>query len=235
MVKQNASVFESLTRASDDPLIGQVLGQRYQILRRVARGGMATIYAARHLVINRPVAIKVLLPQFAAEMECVEHFVNEGRAAGTLGHPNIVESTDMGVMADGTPYLVLELLDGVSLDQAIRNGGRFSVARAAHVARQIASALAMAHAHGIIHRDLKSDNVFLVDRPGASDYVKVFDFGISKHLGRRTTGEASISGTPDFMPPEQIRDPHGVDERSDIYSLGMVLYHMLAGVLPWED
>ena len=239
MGKDSTSAFESAARASEDTLIGQVLGERYQILRRVARGGMATIYAARHLVINRPVAIKVLLPEFAAEMDCVEHFVNEGRAAGTLGHPNIVESTDMGVMPDGTPYLVLELLDGVSLDATIRRSGRFSVARAAHIGRQIASALAAAHAHGIIHRDLKSDNVFLIERPGATDYVKVFDFGISKtigHRGKNAPGrDASLSGTPDFMPPEQIQHPEAVDERSDIYSLGMVLYHMLAGGLPWED
>src|SRR5262249_60507135 len=131
---------------------------------RMARGGMATIYAARHLVINRPVAIKVLLPQFAREIDCVEHFVNEGRAAGTLGHPNIVESTDMGVMPDGTPYLVLELLDGISLDRSIRKNGRLSVARAAHIGRQIASALATAHAHRIIHRGLPSDTAVLVDR-----------------------------------------------------------------------
>src|SRR5215471_16046539 len=127
MGKQGTSAFESAAQASGDPLIGQVLGERYQILRRVARGGMATIYAARHLVINRPVAIKVLLPEFAADLDCVEHFVNEGRAAGTLGHPNIVESTDMGVMPDGPPYLVPALLDGISLDPSARKNGRLSL------------------------------------------------------------------------------------------------------------
>src|SRR5437899_389855 len=116
----------------DDPLVGQVLGDRYYVTSRLAHAGMATIYAARHSLINRQVAIKVLRREFADDLDCVERFVNEGRAAGTLGHPNIVESMDMGVTLDGTPYLVLELLAGHSLDGTIRSSGPFSVQRAAN-------------------------------------------------------------------------------------------------------
>jgi len=224
---------EAATQAGEDPLIGQVLGQRYRVIRPIASGGMATVYAARHSLINRPVAIKVLRPEYATDLDCVERFVNEGRAAGTLGHPNIVESLDMGITPDGKPYLVLELLDGVSIHDEIQRGGALPLSRAAHIARQIAGALAAAHANGIVHRDLKSDNVFLLDR----DQVKVIDFGISKFVGLRPsdTQKGKVFGTPDFMPPEQIRDPQRADERSDAYALGMILYHMLSGRLPYED
>src|SRR2546427_9718544 len=164
-----------MTFMNADPLVGKLLGERYQIIRPIAVGGMATIYAGRHSLINRPVAIKVLHPEFARDADCVERFAHEGRAAGTLGHPNIVEPRDMGTTPDGTPFLVLELLDGRGLDDTIEENGPFPLARAAHIGRQIASAISTAHAHSIIHRDLKSDNVLLLSRGGTADHVKVFD------------------------------------------------------------
>src|SRR5262249_42128649 len=134
--KEPVSPSDSTDAADADPLVGQVLGGRYRVLRPIAVGGMATIYAARHSMINRPVAIKLLHPEFAHDPDCVERFANEGRAAGALGHPNIVESLDMGSTSEGMPFLVLELLDGVGLHDTIKNDGAFPLERAAHIALQ---------------------------------------------------------------------------------------------------
>jgi eukaryotic-like serine/threonine-protein kinase len=212
-----------------------LLDGRYRIGRRIGIGGTATVYQAEHTLIGRPVAIKVMHAQFAEDAGCVRRFLAEGRAAGTLGHPHIVESTDLGYTASGAPFLVLELLSGTTIQDQIRRAGPMPVDRAVVIAAQIASALAAAHARGIIHRDLKSANVFLVDRAGA-DHVKVIDFGISKLMeDGGHTEKGLLMGTPMFMSPEQIEDPTGVDGRCDIYALGVILYEMLTGRLPFAD
>ncbi|HKE20421.1 MAG TPA: TonB family protein [Kofleriaceae bacterium] len=217
-------------------LAGQVLEGRYRIVSRLAVGGMATIYVAEHTLIGRAVAIKVLHPQYAVDAEHVQRFLAEGRTAGTLGHPHIVESTDMGYTEGGAPYLVLELLEGRGLNDVIRGEGRVPIDRAVAIALQIASALTAAHARGIIHRDLKSDNIFLVARPGGGDHVKVLDFGISKFTEQSGhTQRDRVLGTPWFMPPEQVEDPSSVDARCDVYALGAILYEMLAGQVPFAD
>jgi len=217
-------------------LTDELLEGRYRVVRRIATGGMAAVYEAEHALIGRSVAIKVLHPQYAEDVECVQRFLDEGRTAGTLGHPNIVESTDMGYTASGAPFLVLELLDGCNLQEQVTRQGRLVIERAVAIAQQIASALAAAHARGIIHRDLKSGNVFLVDRGESGELVKVLDFGISKFLeGRGSTQKDVLLGTPWFMSPEQINDPSSVDGRCDIYGLGVILYEMLSGEVPFAD
>lgn len=222
----------------DDPYIGQVFGGRYEIVSKVAEGSQARVYLARHVLIDRPVAVKLLLPVLASDKDLVERFLNEGRAAGSFGHANIVESLDMGYAPDGIPYLVLELLEGRTIAAHIDEGGRFSVGRAAYIGSQIASALAAAHARGIVHRDLKSDNVLLIHHAGRPDQAKVLDFGISKFTtrgGRVTTIKGRPLGTPGFMAPEQIEDPQNTDSRADVYGLGATLYDMLAGCPPFAD
>ncbi len=226
---------ESRNANAGGVLLGQLLGERYRIVGEIGKGGMATVYVAEHLLIGRLVAIKVLHPQFAENAECVRRFMAEGRTVGTLGHPNIVESTDMGFTANGAPFIVLELLEGSNLEDEIQRCGKLAIARAVHIALQIASALAAAHAKGIIHRDLKTPNIFLID-PGGRDHVKVLDFGISKFM--ETAGQTQrgmLFGTPGFMSPEQVSDPAAVDRRTDVYALGVCLYEMVGGKLPFDQ
>jgi len=221
--------------AKSDDLVGTILNERYQILRLINEGGMAKIYLAKHTVLGREVAIKVLKGGCADDTDVVQRFINEGRAAGTLGHPNIVECTDIGKTPDGKPYLVLELLVGHSLADEIIRSGPFTIGRAAKIASRIADALATAHVSGIVHRDLKSDNVFLARKRGVLDWVKVLDFGVSKFDSEPVgTQKGSMLGTPDFMAPEQVVDAGAVDQRADVYALGVILYEMLTGRRPFH-
>jgi serine/threonine protein kinase len=214
-----------------------VIDGRYRVIKTVGEGGMGTVYLAEHTLIKRRVAVKVLHPELASDGKVVERFMNEARAAGTLGHPNIVESTDMGFMDGAIPYIVFEYLEGSLLTDEIYRLGSIPVRRAVKIAQQIASALHAAHAAAIIHRDLKADNIFLTDRGEMLDHVKVLDFGISKFLeaGDEKTRRGMIMGTPEFMAPEQITSPDSVDARSDVYALGVILYEMLAGRRPFTN
>jgi serine/threonine protein kinase len=159
--------------------------------------------------------------------------MNEARAAGTLGHPNIVESTDMGFLHNHVPYIVFEFLEGALLTDEIYRLGGLPVRRAVRIATQIASALHAAHNAGVVHRDLKSENVFLTDKDEAFDHVKVLDFGISRFLQLDDRQKNMVMGTPEFMAPEQITDPEHVDRRADIYALGVILYEMLSARRPF--
>jgi serine/threonine-protein kinase len=219
---------------------GDVLEGRYRLQRVIGDGGMGTVFLGEHVLIKRRYAIKVLHRELAQDPEVVERFMNEARAAGTLGHPNIVESTDMGFARNDVPYIVFEYLEGTPLANEIYRLRGLPVRRALKIALQIASALAAAHGAGIIHRDLKTENIFLTDKDDALDVVKVLDFGISRFLqadsdrtGRGGKRGAVMMGTPEFMAPEQIVSPERVDERTDIYALGVVLYEMLAGRTPF--
>ena len=223
-----------LAGPSADRLVGQILGGRYRVVRRIGGGGMGTVYEGVHTLIGRPVAIKVLHPQYAQQREVLRRFRNEARAAAVLGHPNIVAATDMGRTDDGAPFVVLELLDGTDLDREIRRLGTLSPSRTVRIALQICSALSTAHGRGIIHRDLKPENIFLL--PG--DQVKVLDFGISKFTGSLLTGPSTktgaIMGTPHYMAPEQFQDASRTDARSDIYALGVILFKSLTGTTPYQ-
>jgi len=219
------------------PAVGQLLDGRYKIVREIASGGMSIVYEAIHVRIGRVVAIKVLHRDMASDPEVVGRFLNEARAVGTFGHPNIVASTDFGELPGHVPYLVLEYLEGHTLAQEVQNDGPLPVRRATRIARQIASALEAAHARDVVHRDLTSANIFLVKREGNPDHVKVLDFGISKFLSVGDTGPKTrrglTMGTPEYMSPEQISDPDAVDARVDVYALGVIMYLMLAGELPF--
>lgn len=193
---------------------------------------MGAIYSARHISIEREVAIKFLAREYAASSDLVLRFFNEARAAARIDHPGIVQIFDSGLLPDGIPYIVMELLKGESLSCRLRSRGS-STRQSMQVAWQVASAISAAHAVGIIHRDLKPDNVMLIPDPfiEGGERVKILDFGIAKLSFSRKTNTASniIMGTPRYMSPEQCRGAAHVDGRSDVYSLGVMLFEMLAG------
>jgi serine/threonine protein kinase len=214
--------------------IGDVVEGRYKIVRPIADGGMGTVFLAEHWLIKRKVAIKILHADLARDEVMLRRFMNEALAAGTLGHPHIVESTDMGFTTNDLPYIVFEYLEGVSLAQEITRYKRLPIARSLSIARQIASALEAAHGAGIVHRDLKSDNIFLTQR-NETDHVKVLDFGISRFqtASDRTARGGNLLGTPEFMAPEQVTAPEDIDHRVDVYALGVLLWEMMTGTVPF--
>jgi serine/threonine-protein kinase len=220
-------------------MIGQSFGN-YRALSLLGEGGMGAVYLAEHPEIGRKVAIKVLRPDYARDETLLGRFLNEARAANAIRHPNIIEILDSGTLADKTPFLVMELLEGESLAARIRRVGRLDVPVAVDFANQTASALAAAHAKGIVHRDLKPDNLFVVADPHdpARERIKVLDFGIAKLQQMSATDSVktrtgTLMGTPIYMSPEQCRGTRAVDHRTDIYSLGVILYEMLIGHPPF--
>lgn len=223
--------------SDSDPLISTILDGRYRILEQIGKGGMGTVYLAEHNKLGKRVALKVLsigdLSNRREEM--VTRFVNEARAVALIAHPHIVDVTDFGEH-DGNPFFVMERLEGSDLERVIKEGGAIPFVRARRIAMQIAEALGAAHGRGIIHRDAKPANVFLIFRDGDPDYVKLLDFGLVKltdeSSGTRTrTG--FIFGTPQYMSPEQAKGER-VDQRTDIYALGCILYEMLTGAVPFD-
>jgi serine/threonine-protein kinase len=224
-----------LSVEEDSVQIGEIVEGRYKILHPIAAGGMGTVFLAEHWLIKRRFAMKILRSEYAGDATMIRRFMNEALAAGTLGHPNIVESTDMGFTKTDVPYIVFEYVEGHSLGYEIDRHGAFSVPRALRIAYQIASALAAAHEADIVHRDLKAENVLLIQKPDHPDHVKVIDFGISRFMQAtdKSAVGATLIGTPEYMAPEQILTPDSVDRRCDIYALGVVLYEMLSGHLPF--
>src|SRR5581483_8851999 len=201
---------------------------------------MGVVYLAEHPEIGRKVAVKVLHRDFARDEQLLGRFLNEARAANAIRHPNIIEILDSGTLPDRTPFLVMELLEGESLAARIKREGRLPIRDSVDFAYQTASALAAAHAKGIVHRDLKPDNLFVVPDPHdeARERIKVLDFGIAK-LQQQSTGDSvktctgTLMGTPIYMSPEQCRGIRSVDHRTDVYSLGVILYEMLNGPPPF--
>src|SRR5438105_9507317 len=225
--------------APPDPLVGVVLDEKYRLDARLGVGGMGTVYRATHLLIERPVAVKVLNPRLVADETAKERFRREARAAGRLQHSNAVAVTDFGETEDGLVYLVMELLEGRPLREVLAHEAPLDPARAVSLMLQVAAAVEAAHEAGIIHRDLKPGNIFLVQRPTAPYVVKVLDFGIAKlapggHAGPHDTltGTGVMIGTPRYMSPEQC-DGAQLAPASDVYSLGVILYEMLTGQTPF--
>src|SRR5258706_15406681 len=214
--------------AVSDTLINTLFDGRYRILRKRGRGGMANVCLAEDEVLGRRVAIKILNDRYANDDQFVERFRREAKHAAALEHPNIVSIYDRGE-AEGTYYIAMEYLDGRSLKELIVQRGPAPVTVSVEYARQILSALRFAHRHGIVHRDIKPHNV-LVDAEGR---VKVTDFGIARAGASQMTEAGSIVGTAQYLSPEQARGTT-VDQRSDLYSLGIVLYELLTGTLPFN-
>jgi serine/threonine-protein kinase len=216
-----------------DPRIGTLLAGRYVIEEVIGEGGMATVYRARHKLVDRPVAVKIMSPMLASDAIVRERFRREARSAQKLAHPNIIEIYDQGDTEDGTCYIVMELLSGESLAQVIQRGP-VDVDRAIHIMIQSARGIARAHDLDVIHRDIKPENIFLCRREDGSDLVKLLDFGIarSRH-DSRLTGQGELFGTPQYMAPERIMGTEAGGS-SDLYALGVVFYEMLIGELPFN-
>jgi len=217
-------------RADADPLIGTLVDGRYEVESVLGEGGMGTVYGVRHRSLDKRFALKVMRGDMAQQGELAERFIQEARAAAAIGHPNIVQITDFGELPSRSPYFVMELLDGTSLSKLLRSGGPPPFARAVRILKQVAAALAAAHAAGVIHRDLKPDNIHIA----SNDLVKVLDFGVAKMAGAgRLTRTGMVFGTPHYMSPEQASGGP-VDHRADIYALGIIMYEMFAGRVPFE-
>jgi serine/threonine-protein kinase len=211
-------------------LVGRVFSNRYEIVRPIAHGGMAEVYLARDQLLDRPVALKALFPEFAREPSFVERFRREAQAAANLNHPNVVSVYDWG-QESGTYFLVMEYVEGRSLRDVMRDEGRLPPERAVPIAADIAAALGFAHRNGVVHRDVKPGNVLITTRGD----VKVTDFGVARAGGTTDalTQTGSVMGTATYFSPEQAQGLP-VDGRSDVYSLGVVLYEMLVGVPPFS-
>jgi serine/threonine-protein kinase len=223
-----------------DRLIGETLDGRYLVQKKLGEGGMGVVFAVKHTVIERPLAIKVLKREVMRDPATVKRFIQEARAASRIGHPNIVDVTDFGNTSDGMTYQVMELIDGVTLKEVVKKTSPLPIERVVRIGLQMARALVAAHGKGIVHRDLKPENVFLTEREGRPDFVKIVDFGIAKvapidgktEVGPRLTRQGTVFGTPEYMAPEQAAGRSDTDHRVDIYALGTILYEMIVGKVP---
>ena len=221
-----------------DSLLGQTLAGKYRIDERLSEGGMGAVYRATHVLMDKTVAIKVLRPSLAADEKIVARFSREARAASRISHPNALSVTDFGEDENGIVFLVMEFLSGKTLKEVIREEGPMPLSRVTGIMLQIGGALEAAHAQGVVHRDLKSDNIMLISTP-AGDYAKVLDFGIAKikepegAFDPGLTAPNLVIGTPQYMSPEQCSQAADIDTRSDIYSFGVILYEMLVGHVPF--
>lgn len=220
------------------PVEGDVLLDRYRVIRQLGAGGMGVVYEAVNLRTGRRVAIKCLNPESALDPVALRRFEGEARGATSIGNPHIVDVIDMDALPNGVHFIVLEYLDGTELGRELKTHGPFQVRRAVSIVLQMCEALAPAHEKGIIHRDLKPANVFLIDRDGNPDYVKILDFGISKFRepgsdAQSLTETGKILGTPLYMAPEQMLNAKGASPRADLYALGCILFAALTGRPPF--
>lgn len=227
-----------LVTNSDDALVGTVFAERYVILCRLGEGGMGVVYKARHQLLDRMVAIKMLHPHLIANSISLKRFQQEARTASLLTHPNITAVHDFGVTPDGKPYLILDYLEGIALADVFHKEKHLEWKRAVKIFIQVCDGLAHAHNKGVIHRDLKPTNIMLVENDGEPDMVKLLDFGIAKLLPQsgqpiqHLTQTGEVFGSPLYMSPEQVLG-YQTDTRSDIYSLGCVIYEALTGRPPF--
>ena len=218
----------------EDPFLNLVIGGKYRVEKKIGESGMGKIYLGRHVTLGKRFAIKTLHADFTRNTEALERFRREAITTAQLEHPNILGMSDMDQMDDGTAYIVMEFLDGKEMRSLLNEVQILPVSRAVHVFAQVCRALSAAHDKGIVHRDMKPENVFLVEREGDPDFVKVLDFGISKirMAGSKLTQTGMVIGTPHYMSPEQARGDPNLDHRSDIYTIGAMLYEALTGALP---
>ena len=220
---------------------GQMLADKYRVEKILGTGGMGVVVAARHVELNVLVAVKFLLPHVLSNQHAVTRFAREARAAVRIKSEHVARVTDVGTLETGAPYMVMEYLEGTDLASYLRARKRLSIDRALHFVLQACQAIAEAHLLGIVHRDLKPANLFLTRGADGSDVVKVLDFGISKNLdpnashgtGSMTTAAGAL-GSPTYMSPEQLTEAAEVDERTDIWALGVILFELLVGVPPFR-
>jgi len=217
------------------PRPGEVLAGKYRIVSLIGQGGMAAVFQARHEILDQPVAIKFLLPAIALREQAVQRFLNEGRAAAKLRNEHITQVIDVGTLPDGGAYMVLEYLEGLDLARVLSVRRTLPLSEAVDYLLQALEGMAHAHAKGIVHRDLKPANLFVTRRADGTTCIKVLDFGISK-AGTREDSITAVNarlGSPSYMSPEQVRNSKDVDTRSDIWSLGVILFEMLMGEPPF--
>jgi len=232
----DGQTLRSAARASD--LVGQVVADRYHVVKKLGEGGMGQVYLAEHVKMGRRSAIKVMNPSMVHDPDAVARFNREASNASRITHPNVCAIYDFGETPDGLIYLAMEFIEGEPLTDLLEREGALSVPRATAIFLQTADALQAAHDLGIVHRDLKPDNIMLTSRKGGGETVKVVDFGIAKAVGgdeagQKVTKTGLVVGTPEFMSPEQLSGDT-LDGRSDLYSLALVFYRMLIGKLPFE-
>ncbi|MBI4702341.1 MAG: serine/threonine protein kinase [Deltaproteobacteria bacterium] len=218
---------------------GEIIHSRYRLLRLIGNGASGAVWAARNELINRDVALKILDPEVMSNKVLLRRFFNEAKTIGGVNHPSIVDIFDLGQAEDGSPFLVLELLDGEPLDVRIRRGGALNPEMLLDVCAGVAKALHLAHQQGIVHRDLKPANIFLHRSTTGTVVGKILDFGIAKAVGSVATGftltkAGTVVGSPAYMSPEQAAGRDDIDGRADVWSLGVVLFEALTGTLPHE-
>jgi len=222
---------------ADDGYVGTTIGDRYVIDTVIGEGGMGRVYLAHHKIIGKKVGVKILHGDLARDKEAVSRFVREARTASSIGNEHIVDISDFGDLPDGSTYFVMEYLDGDSLAERLESGGPMSAAVVCDLGMQLCNGLSAAHNQGIIHRDLKPDNIILVALGKRTDFCKILDFGIAKvstsSSSTKLTMAGAVFGTPHYMSPEQAAGA-SVDHRTDIYSLGVILYEMTSGTLPFN-
>ncbi|KIG13341.1 Serine/threonine protein kinase PrkC, regulator of stationary phase [Enhygromyxa salina] len=219
-------------------LIGTVLLGRYRVIKKLGEGGMGTVYLGEHAQIGKKFAVKVLSHEYAHKEDLRERFLQEARAASMISQENVVEITDFGDTPDGSVFFIMEFLNGEDLSDTVKNHGRLPWARVKHIMLQVCRALAAAHDAGIIHRDMKPENCYRITRGKNEDFIKVLDFGIAKVTseeegeGKGLTRTGMIFGTPEYMSPEQAQGAKP-DHRVDVYALGVILYELLTGRVPF--
>jgi len=233
---RDGQTLRSATPAAD--LVGQVVADRYHVMKKLGEGGMGQVYLAEHVKMGRRSAIKVMNPSMVHDPDAIARFNREASSASRISHPNVCAIYDFGETSDGLIFLAMEFIEGEPLTDLLERQGALPVARAANIFLQTADALQAAHDLGIVHRDLKPDNIMLTKGRGSADTVKVVDFGIAKAIGgddsgQKVTKTGLVMGTPEFMSPEQLSGDK-VDGRSDLYSLALVFFRMLSGKLPFE-
>src|SRR6188508_772612 len=216
-----------------DPMLGRVVAGRYRLEARAGEGGMGVVYRARHVLIDRVVALKLIRPDLRGETHLRAWMLREARAANRVDHAHIIDIHDIGETEEGELYLVMEYLVGTPLSAELARGP-MPIARAVDILEQMCAALARAHDLGVVHRDLKSDNILLSSRGGRKDFVKILDFGLA-HLAMdpRLAPKGAVFGTPEYMSPEQARGEEA-GPQSDLYALGVLFFEMLTGQLPFR-